>query len=180
MLKRWMIAGLLTGLTFSAFAATESDTGQPSDPWQGMNRKVFAFNNAMDRWILKPVAKGYAKITPHLLRRGVSNLRKQHFVSVGHRERFLRKFADSASDTGRFVMNTTLGLGGLFDPAAGAGLHPHEKISGQTFAKWGAGSGPYSCCRSGTFRRARRSRLRRWLAAQPIRYLIEDERTRYV
>src|SRR4030095_9703226 len=65
MLKRWIVAGLLTGLTFSAFADTETEAGQPSDPWQGMNRKVFAFNNAMDRWLLKPVAKGYAKVTPH-------------------------------------------------------------------------------------------------------------------
>ena len=73
MSKRWMVAGLLAGLTFSAFADSKGKAGQPSDPWQGMNRKVFAFNDAMDRWVLKPVAKGYAKITPRLVRRGVSN-----------------------------------------------------------------------------------------------------------
>ena len=79
MLKRWMIAGLLTGLTFSAFAETETTTavestaGHVSDPWQGMNRRVFAFNETMDRWVLKPVAKGYTKVTPRLFRRGISN-----------------------------------------------------------------------------------------------------------
>ena len=109
-----------------------------------MNRRVFAFNDAMDRWVLKPVAKGYTKITPRLLRRGVSNF----FVNLSYPfvivNEFLQgKFAEGASDTGRFVMNTTLGLGGLFDPATGADLQLHDEDFGQTFAKWGVGSGPY-------------------------------------
>jgi len=181
MLKRWLVAGLLTGLTFSALADTETEAGQPSDPWQGMNRKVFAFNNTMDRWVLKPVAKGYAKVTPHLLRRGISNFFSNLSYPLVIVNDFLQgKFADGASDTGRFVMNTTLGIGGLFDPALGAGLEPHDEDFGQTFAKWGAGSGPYlvlpflgpSDVRDGLGSAV-------GIAAQPIRYLIDDERTRY-
>jgi len=77
-------------------------------------------------------------------------------------------------------MNTTLGLGGLFDPAAGAGLQQHDEDFGQTFAKWGAGSGPFlvlpflgpSDVRDGLGSAV-------GIYAQPIRYLIDDERTRY-
>ncbi len=181
MSKRWMVAGLLAGLTFSAFADSEGNAGQPSDPWQGMNRKIFAFNDAMDRWVLKPVAKGYAKITPRLVRRGISNFFSNLSYPIVIVNDFLQgKFANGASDTGRFVMNTTLGLGGLFDPAAGAGLQLHDEDFGQTFAKWGAGSGPFlvlpflgpSDVRDGLGSAV-------GIYAQPIRYLIDDERTRY-
>jgi phospholipid-binding lipoprotein MlaA len=188
MLKRWLIAGLLTGLTFSAFAETEttaidaeSTAGNVSDPWQGMNRRVFAFNQAMDRWILKPVAKGYTKVTPRLFRRGVGNFFTNLSYPLVIVNDFLQlKFAQGASDTGRFVMNTTLGIGGLFDPASGANLPLHEEDFGQTFARWGAGSGPFlvlpflgpSNVRDGIGSGVS------W-AAQPMRFVIEDERTRY-
>jgi phospholipid-binding lipoprotein MlaA len=180
MLKRWMIAGLFSGLAFNAFAGT-GGAGQVSDPWEGMNRKVFAFNEAMDRWVLKPVAKGYVKVTPRLLRRGIGNFFGNLMYPLVIVNNFLQgKFQDGASDTGRFIMNTTLGIGGLFDPAAGAGLHPHEEDFGQTFARWGAGSGPYlvlpflgpSNVRDGIGSAAS-------VAASPMRFVFEDEKTRY-
>ena len=83
MLKRWIVAGLLTGLTFSAFADSKGKAGQPSDPWQGMNRKVFAFNDAMDRWVLKPVAKGYAKIYLFSLQAEAGPSSPRHFQGRG-------------------------------------------------------------------------------------------------
>ena len=186
MLKSWMIVGVLLGLASSAFAhgASGEDSNRASntsDPWQAMNRKIQKFNDTADRWVLKPVAKGYAKITPHLVRTGISNF----FVNLSYPivvvNQFLQgKFHDGASDTGRFIMNTTLGIGGLFDPASGARLPLHEEDFGQTFAKWGAGSGPYlvvplfgpTTLRDGAGSAA-------GFFAQPTRYLIDDDATRY-
>lgn len=180
MLKRWLVAGLALGLSCSAFADGASPK-HTSDPWEGMNRKIQAFNDTADRWVLKPVAKGYAKITPHLLRRGISNF----FVNLTYPlvvvNDFLQgKFHDGASDTGRFIMNTTLGIGGLFDPASGAHLPLHDEDFGQTFAKWGAGSGPYLVIPflgPSTVRDGLGSAV--GFTVQPTRYLIEDNNTRY-
>jgi phospholipid-binding lipoprotein MlaA len=146
-----------------------------------LNRRVQSFNDFADRWVLKPVAKGYKAITPRLVRQGIGNF----FNNLGYPlvavNGFLQgKFSQGASDTGRFIVNTTLGIGGLFDPASGAGLKAHDEDFGQTFGKWGAGPGPYlvlpflgpSDIRDGigagfTF------------AAQPMQFVIDDERTRY-
>jgi phospholipid-binding lipoprotein MlaA len=180
MVRRWWVAGLLFGLTCSAFA-DDASSKQPSDPWQGMNRKIQAFNDTADRWVLKPVAKGYAKITPHLVRRGVSNFFTNLTYPLVVVNQFLQgKFHDGASDTGRFIMNTTLGIGGLFDPASGAHLPLHDEDFGQTFAKWGIGSGPYLVIPflgPSTVRDGLGSAV--GFTVQPTRYLIEDNNTRY-
>ncbi len=143
MLKRWLLSGVLLMLACGAVADDGSSSGT-SDPWQGLNRKTQAFNDAADRWVLKPVAKGYAWIVPNLLRRGIGNFFTNLTYPVVIVNQFLQgKLPEGASDAGRFIMNTTLGIGGLFDPASGAGLPLHEEDFGQTFARWGFHSGPY-------------------------------------
>ena len=176
MSRRWLIAALVVALAHTAGAAEE-----PSDPLQGMNRKVQAFNDAADRWVLKPVAKGYNVITPRFVRRSITNF----FVNITYPIVFVNQFLqgkwrDGATDTGRFLMNSTVGVGGLFDPATNAGLALHDEDFGQTFARWGFYSGPYlvipffgpSTIRDGIGSAA-------GFAAQPTRYLIDDEKIVY-
>ncbi len=126
-------------------AATCADMSyeDAADPWQGMNRKVFAFNETLDSVTLKPVAKGYREL-PSFIRHRISNF----FANLGDlpnaANNFLQaKFGDAASDVMRFVVNTTFGVLGMFDVASDMGLEKRDEDFGQTLAWWGVGSGPY-------------------------------------
>jgi phospholipid-binding lipoprotein MlaA len=117
---------------------------QTPDPWEGMNRKIEAFNWQLDRVVLRPVASGYTKVTPKPARRGVSNFMDNLLYPLTMVNQFLQgKPGKGFSDTGRFMINSTFGLLGLFDPATKAGLPKNEEDFGQTIAVWGVGSGPF-------------------------------------
>ena len=132
---------LLVLLTFSLTACsgqqiTPSDP--ENDPWEAYNRKIHAFNMGLDRAILRPVAKGYDYIMPDAPQRGVRNF----FRNLSYPVVFLNllaqgKFIESLDATGRFLMNTTIGLAGFFDVATRAGLPKHDEDFGQTLAVWG-------------------------------------------
>ena len=114
------------------------------DPWEPVNRPIFKFNDWTDKYMLRPLASGYSKVVPRFMRRGVSNV----FDNIGTPAVALNQLLQgkprkSLSDTGRFFVNTTLGLGGLFDVATQVGLDEHEEDFGQTFGVWGAGGGNY-------------------------------------
>jgi phospholipid-binding lipoprotein MlaA len=116
----------------------------PRDPWEPMNRATYKFNDKLDRAVLKPVARTYRKVTPHFVQTGVTNF----FDNLGYpvvmvNDLLQAQFKPLANDTGRLVLNTTLGLGGLFDPASAAGLDKNERDFGPTLGKWGARPGPY-------------------------------------
>ncbi|MEP7246586.1 MAG: VacJ family lipoprotein [Gammaproteobacteria bacterium] len=116
----------------------------PRDPLESFNRASYKFNDALDRAVLKPVAKGYKAIAPQFVETGVSNFfsnLEQPTVIVN--DLLQAKFKPALSDTGRFLMNTTIGLGGLLDPASAAGLDRNDEDFGQTLGKWGVPSGPY-------------------------------------
>lgn len=114
------------------------------DPWENWNRKVYAFNDVADRYALKPLAKGYRYITPDPVETGVANVFSNLFeIRTIANDLLQLKFAQAASDTGRFVVNTTLGLVGIFDVASVIGLEKHQEDFGQTLGYWGVGSGPY-------------------------------------
>jgi phospholipid-binding lipoprotein MlaA len=116
----------------------------PRDPWERVNRTTFKVNTALDHAIARPIARTYAKITPRPVRTGVSNFMDNLFYTVTIANDLLQlKFKPFGQDIGRFVMNTTVGIGGLFDPASKAGLPRHQEDLGQTFGYWGAGPGPY-------------------------------------
>ena len=116
----------------------------PRDPWERVNRTTFKVNTALDHAIARPIARTYAKITPRPVRTGVSNFMDNLFYPVTMANDLLQlKFKPFGQDIGRFVMNTTVGIGGLFDPASKAGLPRHQEDLGQTFGYWGAGPGPY-------------------------------------
>ena len=114
------------------------------DPYESVNRRVFAFNEFMDRWVLKPVAKGYRWVTPGFVDRGVTNF----FSNLGELRNLLNSslqgdFRQAGRSTGRFLTNTTIGLGGFVDVASEFGLEYRREDFGQTLAVWGSGSGPY-------------------------------------
>jgi len=116
----------------------------PRDPWERFNRASYAFNDALDRAVLRPVAKGYRAITPQFVETGVSNFFSNlSQPTVIANDLLQAKFKPAVSDTGRLLLNTTVGLGGLFDPATAAGLDKNDEDFGQTLGKWGLHSGPY-------------------------------------
>lgn len=114
------------------------------DPWEDFNRKIFAFNDFVDRYTLKPASKAYQWITPDPVERGVANVFSNLLeITTIVNDLLQFKFTQAASDTGRFVINTTVGLGGIFDVASPIGLTKNDEDFGQTLGYWGMGSGPY-------------------------------------
>lgn len=114
------------------------------DPWEGFNRGVFGFNEFMDRNLLKPAAKGYQAITPGFVDTGVTNF----FANLGEVPSFINhtlqgRLPEAAGDTGRFAVNTTLGLLGLFDVASKMGIEQKTTDFGITLGRWGFEPGPY-------------------------------------
>ncbi|NLZ78229.1 MAG: VacJ family lipoprotein [Gammaproteobacteria bacterium] len=120
------------------------DFGENEDPWEPMNRAVFRFNDTVDRWALKPVAKGYRAVTPDVVENGVHNV----FRNLGEVRNLANnvlqfKMHDAGVDTARFFFNTTFGLLGFFDVATKMGLQRNDEDFGQTLGAWGVKSGPY-------------------------------------
>lgn len=141
MLRRHLGAAALVLLCASPVLAQE--TVNP-DPWEPFNRKVFAFNDKVDRYVFKPVAKGYRAITPAFVDDGITNF----FNNLGEPVTIVNdllqgKVKQSLQDTGRFVVNSTVGIVGLFDVARRISLPRNDEDFGQTFAKWGIPAGPY-------------------------------------
>jgi phospholipid-binding lipoprotein MlaA len=119
-------------------------TPDPRDHIERFNRSMFKFNTALDHAILRPVARGYVKVAPHPVRTGVTNF----FGNLGYTKTigndiFQGHPLDFGSDVGRLVVNTTVGIGGVFDPATRFGLEKHDRDFGQTLGKWGLPTGSY-------------------------------------
>lgn len=109
-----------------------------------MNRGIYRFNDTLDRAALKPVAKGYKAITPRWVRSGIGNF----FANITYPVTIVNQFLQGNGrlglrDTGRFLVNSTIGVAGLIDVATRMGLEANQEDFGQTLAKWGVGSGPY-------------------------------------
>jgi phospholipid-binding lipoprotein MlaA len=122
----------------------ETSSSALRDPWEGFNRKVFGFNNAIDRAILEPVAKGYRAVTPRVARTGVTNFFDNLRAPVTVANDLLQGAPKRAAVTlGRFGLNSTIGIGGLIDVGSSVGLEPHREDFGQTLGVWGAGPGNY-------------------------------------
>ncbi len=126
-------------------ACTRPPNDSPStDPFEKINRPIYKINDGLDKVILKPVAKGYEFITPQFFRTGVSNFFSNITYPVTIVNSFLQgKLVQGFQDTGRFALNTTLGLAGILDPATLVGLNQNNEDFGQTLAVWGVPQGPY-------------------------------------
>ncbi|MCP4299949.1 MAG: VacJ family lipoprotein [Gammaproteobacteria bacterium] len=115
-----------------------------SDPWEPLNRPLYSINTAFDKVTLKPIAKGYEKVLPRPVRTGTTNFMKNLVTPRSALNNFLQgKPAYGFSEIGRFLMNSTVGIGGLFDVATATGLEAHREDFGQTAAVWGVPDGPY-------------------------------------
>ncbi|MCR1808074.1 VacJ family lipoprotein, partial [Stenotrophomonas geniculata] len=108
------------------------------DPWEPFNRKVHTFNNAVDRGIARPLATAYTHVVPRFARTGVSNFFSNLRAPVTITNQLLQgRGADAWDSLGRFLMNSTLGIGGLFDPASKAMVPRRNEDFGQTLGAWG-------------------------------------------
>ena len=125
-------------------AAAAAPVSHPADPWEVFNRKMFAFNEALDEAVLKPVATVYRDSVPELVRRGIDNVLGNIGDVWSAANQLLQGKLESGLNMGmRVLTNTLFGLGGLLDPASEAGLLRRSEDFGQTLGRWGVGPGPY-------------------------------------
>lgn len=135
---------LFAGLLLTGCATLPSGKPDPRDPLERFNRASFKFNDALDRALARPAAKAYKKVTPQFIRTGVSNfISNLGGITTIVNDTLQGKMRQAGRDSARFLMNSTIGLGGLFDPATSAGLENNDEDFGQTLGKWGAKPGPY-------------------------------------
>jgi phospholipid-binding lipoprotein MlaA len=119
-------------------------SGNPKDPIEGFNRAMYGFNEVIDKAVIKPVAQGYDAVLPSPVRSGVTNFFgniADFFIGVNNL--LQGKPQEAASDIGRVLVNSTVGILGLIDVATEMGLEKHEEDFGQTFGRWGMGDGAY-------------------------------------
>jgi len=118
--------------------------GQKLDPWENWNRKVFAFNEGLDKYVLKPVATGYANVVPQPVRRGVDNFFANAADAWSAVNNVLQGKGQAAfEDVVRVTTNSFFGIGGIFDVASEIGIERHKEDFGQTLGRWGFGAGAY-------------------------------------
>ena len=134
------------GIALMAGCATTQQTERVAkiDPFESMNRAVFTFNENADEYVIKPVAEAYQFVLPDFVRTGVTNFFSNIgdvFVAVNNL--LQGKPGNAANDIGRFLVNSTIGILGLFDVATEAGLEKNKEDFGQTLGVWGVPSGPY-------------------------------------
>lgn len=135
---------VLLSLTLAACTTTGSRSSEARDPLEPINRVAHQFNEDLDRALLRPIARGYARVLPEPVQIGVSNVFFNAKYPVTMVNNALQgKFVPAFSDLGRITLNTTLGIGGLFDPATAVGLERYDEDFGQTLGAWGVPSGIY-------------------------------------
>jgi phospholipid-binding lipoprotein MlaA len=141
-MKKVAISALLTSVlvTTSQFAVAAAE----NDPLESLNQKTHRFNEFMDQHFLLPVARGYTRYIPAPARQGVRNF----FYNIGDvsvlANNLLQvKLEAAASDAGRIMINTTVGVFGIFDIATPIGFNRNDEDFGQTLGYWGIGPGPY-------------------------------------
>ncbi|TAN66679.1 MAG: VacJ family lipoprotein [Methylobacter sp.] len=145
-------SGILIGvaITMGGCATTGTDIveqqtiANKADPYEGFNRKMFVFNDSVDNYVAEPISNAYKWITPQFMQTGVFNFfNNLKNVNVVINDVLQAKFEQSAEDTGRLAINSTVGLGGLFDVAKHVGLEQNEEDFDQTLAVWGVPQGSY-------------------------------------
>lgn len=142
LLRRFL--GLLLLAVLVGLGGCATTGGTPGDPLEGYNRAMFGFNEGVDKAIVKPAASGYKTVMPEFARTGVTNFfANLGDVWIGVNNILQGKVGAGVSDFGRFAMNTTVGILGLFDVASNAGLEKHNEDFGQTLGRWGMDSGAY-------------------------------------
>ncbi len=140
-MMRYLLA-ILAAVALSGCAHSPPD--EPSDPLEPVNRAFYSFNRGADRYVLKPIAKGYDAITPDPVRRGISNFFENLQLPRTIVNDILQlKIHQAGKDIARLVLNSTFGIGGLLDLGPAVDLPLHEEDFGQTLGYWGVGEGIY-------------------------------------
>lgn len=143
-MKTGKVAILTAALCWASPLLADDGERRTQDPWEGFNRSMYAFNDVLDRYALKPLAQGYQYAAPDLVQRGVSNF----FGNLADVRTLVNnalqlKGHDTASDVARITLNSTFGLVGVLDLATPLGLEKHNEDFGQTLGYWGVPSGNY-------------------------------------
>ncbi len=142
--RRLRTAALALAAALLAAAPGASRAQEVHDPFEPVNRAIFRFNDAVDRAVFEPAARGYRYVAPEPVRRSVRNFLFNLRSPVIFANDLLQGERERAGTTlGRFMINSTLGVAGLFDFAAMLGYEPHDEDFGQTLGRWGVGPGPY-------------------------------------
>ncbi len=135
---------MLAVLWVGAAAPSRADSEPVSDPLERMNRGVFWFNDRLDRYFLEPVAKGWDWVMPDPVQRSLRKFYDNSRFPITFANNVLQLKANgAASELFRFLINTSVGLGGFFDPATALGLNAYREDFGQTLGYWGVPQGPY-------------------------------------
>ncbi len=135
---------LLAGIALGGCASSTSKTFNRQDPFEPFNRGVYQFNETLDRAVLKPVAKGYNTVMPTPAKAMVGNFFSNlDDVIITANDLLQFKFVQAFSDTGRILINTSVGVFGLVDVASAVGYDKHNEDFGQTLGYWGVEAGPY-------------------------------------
>jgi phospholipid-binding lipoprotein MlaA len=135
---------IAASLALSLAGCATTQQAAPHDPWEHFNRGSQRFNDAIDRAVLKPVATGYHRHVPRVIRTGIGNfIGNLKFPTTIVNDLLQLKLLDAGADIGRFVLNSTLGIGGLLDPATRVGIRHNDEDFGQTLGRWGVPAGPY-------------------------------------
>ncbi len=143
MMMRFLLSTLLWGVVGLGSAWAQATVPNP-DPWESFNRKVFGFNEAIDRAAIQPVARTYRNNVPRPIQTGVSNFfGNLRDLWSGINSALQAKPGAAIENTGRFLINTTIGIYGVFDVATHLGLERHSEDFGQTLGRWGVPTGPY-------------------------------------
>ena len=131
-------------MTASLFSCSSVAASQTSDPWLEANTYVFKWNDYFDQLVVKPTAFAYTTFLPRFMRQGIGNFFSNvDDINVLANDILQLKFAAAAGDSGRLLVNSTVGVAGFLDVASRVGLRKNEEDFGQTLAAWGMGSGPY-------------------------------------
>lgn len=142
--RAFLCALLALQLLLAGCATVSNASTDPRDPWEGYNRQVWRFNEAVDEAVLQPVARGYRAAVPEVVRTGVNNFfgnLSDVWSLVNNVLQF--KPRESAEMTGRVLVNSTVGLLGLVDVASDVGLQRRREDFGKTLGRWGVPTGPY-------------------------------------
>ncbi|MDC0221756.1 VacJ family lipoprotein [Gammaproteobacteria bacterium] len=131
-------------ILLTSFLILPNVNAQSYDPWRNTNQRIFAFNDYFDQLLVRPITLTYTSLAPRLVRQGVGNFfSNSRDINIAANNALQFKFQAAISDAGRVVINSTIGVAGIFDVASSLGLDKHEEDFGQTFGAWGLDTGPY-------------------------------------
>lgn len=134
----------LFGSVFACLLTCFSLPATANDPWETANTRVYHFNKFLDTVLLRPIAVGYNTFLPSIVRQGVGNFFSNiDDVNVLANDLLQLKLRAAATDSGRLIINTSVGFAGVIDVASSVGLSKNEEDFGQTFGRWGVRAGPY-------------------------------------